>query len=132
MRTPATTTAIALFALTCSSPTVIAQCATGWLPGAPLAGTNGQIMAMTTWDPDATGPAQLRVVLAGFNFTVAGSLQANRIAAWDPTTGSCSRFGSGMNDTNYAVLSLPNGDLIAAGDFTTAGGIAANRVARAL
>jgi hypothetical protein len=35
-----------------------------------------------------------------------------------------------MNSWVYALTTLPNGDLIAGGDFTTAGGVPANRIAR--
>lgn len=106
-----------------------AQCTNPWLPGSPLAGTNGSVFALEAWDPDGAGP-QPPLVVAGGNFTAAGGVSCNRIAAYDPATQSWSSFGSGMNDSVQALAVLPNGDLVAAGMFTTAGGVAAARIAR--
>lgn len=106
-----------------------AQCATQWLPGDPLPGVNGPIYATTLWDPDGAGPVPPRLVVAG-SFTVAGSVAAGSIAAYDPASGSWSTFGTGMNNVVRALATLPNGDLVAGGDFTTAGGAAAGRIAR--
>jgi hypothetical protein len=53
---------------------------------------------------------------------------ANRIARWNGT--SWSAMGSGMNNTVFTLTTLPNGDLVAGGNFTTAGGVAANFIAR--
>ena len=39
-------------------------------------------------------------------------------------------LGTGMNDWVNSLAVLPNGDLIAGGGFTTAGGVPANRIAR--
>ncbi len=41
-----------------------------------------------------------------------------------------SRLGSGTNNEVRAVAVLPGGDVIVGGDFTTAGGVPANRIAR--
>lgn len=73
-------------------------------------------------------------LIAGGNFTFAGGVAANRIARWDGV--SWSALGSGVAagsilQTNVQALSvLPNGDVLAAGLFTIAGGVAANYVAR--
>jgi hypothetical protein len=45
------------------------------------------------------------------------------IARWNGT--SWSALGSGMNGAVYALTTLPNGDLVAGGRFTTAGGVSA-------
>ncbi|HZN40085.1 MAG TPA: hypothetical protein VFD82_14865, partial [Planctomycetota bacterium] len=55
-----------------------AQCATQWLPGAGIPGTNGYIMATTMWDPDGGGPMQ-PVLVVGGTFTLAGTVLANNI-----------------------------------------------------
>lgn len=44
--------------------------------------------------------------------------------------GSWTTLGTGMNDLVEAVAWLPNGDVVAGGRFTTAGGAAASRIAR--
>jgi hypothetical protein len=58
---------------------------------------------------------------------------ANRIARWNGA--SWSPLGSGITATNSsgtvdALAVLPNGDLVAGGSFTTAGGVTVNRIAR--
>ncbi|HEX5050146.1 MAG TPA: hypothetical protein VFZ65_00110, partial [Planctomycetota bacterium] len=70
------------------------------------------------------------VLVLGGTFTIAGDQAANRVAAFDPSDGSWSTFGSGTNDLVYALAVLANGDLVAGGQFTTAGGVAAPGVAR--
>ena len=72
------------------------------------------------------------LVVAGV-FTTAGSVSAKCIARWNGTEWSA--LGSGVSfgtrtATVYALATLPNGELIAGGRFTSAGGVAANNVAR--
>src|SRR4030095_8157977 len=84
----------------------------------------------TMWDPDGAGPMPPTLVVGG-EFTIAGTALANRIAACDPVTGAWSALGSGMNGSFvYALATLPNGDLVAGGHLTTAGGVSANYIAR--
>jgi len=55
----------------------------------------------------------------------------NRIARWNGA--SWSALGTGMAGASSLVsslLRLPNGDLVAGGQFTTAGGVSANHIAR--
>ena len=70
-------------------------------------------------------------IVAGGSFTIAGGINANRIARWNGT--SWSPLTSGMNDIVCALtLFKPPGSttyLLAGGNFTTAGGINANRLA---
>jgi hypothetical protein len=109
-----------------------AQCSNAWLPGDGMPGTDGSVAAMTLWDPDGSGPSPLRLVLAG-QFVVAAGTVASRIVAWDPVLGSWLPLGPGITsiDGNVRALAvLPNGDLVAAGEFSTAGGLAVNHIAR--
>src|SRR5262245_34936028 len=106
-----------------------AQCAMQWLPGPALAGTDLDVFTCVKWDPDGVGPRTPVVVLGG-DFMAAGNIVASRIVAFDPATNTWSAFGTGLNDTVQALAVLSNGDLVAGGAFTTAGGVAANRVAR--
>ncbi|MBL8725132.1 MAG: hypothetical protein JNK49_13860 [Planctomycetes bacterium] len=70
------------------------------------------------------------VVVVGGQFVVAGTVVANNIATYDPASGAWSTLGAGTNGGVVAVTTLPNGDLVAAGAFTMAGGVPANHVAR--
>ncbi|MBU6412413.1 MAG: hypothetical protein KGS45_02980 [Planctomycetes bacterium] len=72
-------------------------------------------------------------LIAVGDFTTAGDVAANSIARWDGS--SWTPLDSGLqwpgNVPNvYAICVLPNGDLVAGGDFTTAGGVMANSIAR--
>jgi len=101
----------------------------------PLAtGTSGSVRSLTVWDPDGDGPLPAQLV-AGGDFTTAGGVTVNSIARWDGSAWHA--FGSGMDDGVLALTTWdPDGDgplaaeLVAGGDFTTAGGVTVNRIAR--
>ncbi|MCA9285921.1 MAG: hypothetical protein KDA22_11930 [Phycisphaerales bacterium] len=108
-----------------------------WLPtfgGAP--GMNGSVNALTTFDDGSgDGPA----LYAGGTFTAAGGTAAHAVAKWDGS--SWSPLGSGLSGSDFflpAVNALTTFDdgsgggpaLCAGGEFTTAGGTAANSVAK--
>jgi trimeric autotransporter adhesin len=112
----------------CSLPT-IAQCELQWQPGLPLVDTNGSVSALVAWDPDGPGP-RTPVAVIGGSFTAAGDVLANRIVAYDPATGAWEALGLGFNQQVRDLAVAANGDLLAVGDFTTAGGQPAQRVAR--
>jgi hypothetical protein len=105
-----------------------AQCE-AWMTGDGVPGVTGTVYESTLWDPDGSGPEVARVVFGG-SFTNAGGLTVNNIVAWNPATGEWTTFGSGTNEGVYALITLPNGDLLAGGTFTTAGGVPASRIAR--
>lgn len=76
-------------------------------------------------------------LIAGGAFTATGdgATPLDHIARWDGSTWSA--LGAGIGGTGvlstaapYAMAVASNGDLIVAGDFTTAGGNTANRIAR--
>jgi hypothetical protein len=100
---------------------------TAWLGAVGVA--DGWINALTVFD-DGTGPA----LYAGGLFADMNGVAANRIAKWDGT--SWSELGIGMSGPSAAVHVLSIFDdgsgpaLYAGGDFTSAGGVAANRIAR--
>lgn len=71
----------------------------------------------------AVGP--LGEIYAAGDFTNNG---LTRIAKWDGD--SWEALGSGLNGSVYAMAVAHNGDLYVTGSFTTAGGGAANRIAR--
>ena len=122
---------LCVFAVLAGAAPLTAQCSNVWLPGDGLPGTSspGNVYATTMWDPDGGGPSPALLIVAG-NFAAAGTALANCVAAWEPTTGSWSPLGTGMDNVVWALTTLPNGDLIAGGSFTTAGGTSANYIAR--
>ena len=106
-----------------------AQCTEQWLPGEGIPGLSGAVYATAVYD-DGSGPA----LYVGGSFTVAGEVLANNIAKWEPgAPGSWSPLGSrigGVSSPQVHTLIVYNGELIAAGNFTTAGWTQANFIAR--
>lgn len=88
------------------------------LPGQPVLGTNSNVYATTTWDPDGSGPAPEILIAAG-EFTAAGDVRCNYIARWNNSVWR--PLGSGMND-NVHGLAVFDGELIAGGEFTVVEG----------
>ena len=80
-------------------------------------GLNGAMRALTVYDNQ---------LIAGGNFTTAGGISANGIAAWNGS--SWLALGSGVNG-HVDALGVYQNKLYAGGDFTTAGGISALRIA---
>jgi len=117
----------ALAALAAAVP-AIAQCATTWGSGHALPGVDGPVFATTEWDLDGPGPAPALVVVAG-PFTVAGSVLATGIAAFDPVVDTWQSLGS-VDGVVDALAVLPNGHLVAAGSFAAIGGTPAANIAR--
>jgi hypothetical protein len=118
---------LAAFVAVCLPRVATGQtCGGQWLPnGEGIAGVNGTVNAAVMWDSDGAGPLPPRLAVGG-GFGVAGPVAANNIAAFDQATSSWSALGTGMNGQVNALAVLPNGDLIAGGDFTTAGGVSAS------
>lgn len=107
-----------------------AQCTMQVGAGGDIPGISGSgVAAMSRWDPDGAGP-QPELLVIGGNFTAVVDTMANRIAAWNPATGAWSALGAGCDATVADVAVLPNGTLVAAGEFTSAGGVAANFIAQ--
>ena len=106
-----------------------AQCARQWLPGDGLPDVDGAVYASTWWDADGAGPQPPRLVIGGA-FTVAGPLVGNNVAALDPSTGDWIALGSGTTGPVRALATLASGELVATGEFLSAGGAAVNHIAR--
>ncbi len=102
-------------------------------------GLNGTVHALAVWDPDGAGPLLPRLV-AGGEFSMAGSIVVNRVAMWDGFQWSALGGGLSGGGPPSAVYALtvwdPDGagpataQLVAGGNFTTAGGVSALRIAR--
>ncbi|MEM7053399.1 MAG: hypothetical protein AAF446_02510, partial [Pseudomonadota bacterium] len=92
----------------------------GW--SALGSGVNGAVLALAVTD---------MALYVGGDFTQAGGVAANRIAVYDTSqTGDVgwSALGSGVNNFVFA-LAVIGTELYVAGDFSQAGGVAANRIA---
>lgn len=109
---------------------------TAWAPlGAPVNGTNNVIYTMLVFDRDGSGGAYQSELFVGGLFDTAGGTASQRIAAWNGTA-----WSPLLTDMNSYVRALAAFDedgaggnparLYAGGGFTTAGGGAANYVAR--
>ncbi len=105
-----------------------------WQPLSDGIGTNSavSVWSLAKWDPDGPGP-QLPQLIATGHF----SLHGNYIMRWDASKQTWQPLGTGMNnDVRVAMEWDPDGagpflpQLIAGGDFTTAGGIGAAHIAR--
>lgn len=96
-----------------------------------------------TWSAMGTGftglsnptrvAASGNLVFVGGDFTTAGGVSAARIARFDPIAGTWSGLGGGISGGTGPIvyaIAIDGTDLYAGGIFTTAGGIAANNIAR--
>ncbi|GAB3857174.1 hypothetical protein GCM10028822_30450 [Hymenobacter terrigena] len=117
----------------------------GGLPADCVAKWNG-----TTWSPLSNGVRGLTTgvyayvelmacavaangdVYAGGNFLQAGSTGANNVAKWNGTAWNSlgTAVGNGLNDVVSAVAVAGNGDVYVGGNFTQAGNVVANHIAR--
>jgi len=97
-------------------------------------GMNDWVLALATFDDGSGGGPAL---YAGGFFTTAGGVAATFIAKWNGS--SWSALGSGMNGGSfpgvYALATFDDGSgggpaLYAGGEFTTAGGVTANNIAK--
>jgi hypothetical protein len=82
-------------------------------------GLDGPVFALTSFDPDASGPLP-EFLIAGGNFTSAGGQPANNIAMWDGA--HWMPMGPGAS-SNIRALTVWNNLLVVGGDFYTAGGL---------
>jgi trimeric autotransporter adhesin len=71
-------------------------------------------------------------LVAGGEFSIAGGVPASRIASWDGDRWSA--LGAGVGGERwvrvYALAVLDNGELVAGGTFSRAGGVTVNSIAR--
>ncbi|MGP1345374.1 MAG: FG-GAP-like repeat-containing protein [Phycisphaerales bacterium] len=100
------------------------------LTGSGGMGVDGQIRALTEFN-DGAGVA----LYAGGNFTTADGVEVNRIARWDGFMWSAltGPGGTGVSGQVNALAVFDDGGgpaLYAGGNFTTAGGVTVNRIAK--
>lgn len=107
----------------------------GGMPAGGIARWDG-----TSWTGVTGGPPNVRAiavtpsgdVIAAGGSTLEGSTWRTRIERWDGS--EWSEMGGGVSGTNfvavYALAVLPNGEIIAGGEFQYAGGVPANSIAR--
>lgn len=117
------------------APSARAQpCEPHWSPLG--AGMNDYVRWMVVWDDDGPGPHAPALYAVG-QFTTAGGLPANGAAKWDGV--AWSPLGSGLTG-GYGPITVAvfddDGDgphlpaLYVGGNFTTAGGVPANNIAK--
>ncbi len=108
-----------------------AQCEPQWLyhPAQAYPGVNGEVRAITMWDPDGPGPMPDKPLFAG-NFTIAGDKPCSNMAWWDGQEWQA--FGTAEVENPYYVYSMiiRGGDLHIGGSFATLQGQTLNNVAR--
>lgn len=99
-------------------------CEPAWQPGTP--GTSSFVFAAAEWDPDGPGPQASGLVLGGTFHVFASS--AYGLAFWEGS--SYTGFGN-KPGTVRALAVLPDGDLVAAGEFGPIDGVpGTNLIAR--
>jgi len=115
----------------------------GGVPTRHIARYNPSTGVWSGLNPDISRGVTALAVLPGGDVIVGGYVLAfdgpdgNAIARYNPSTGVWSRLGTGINHrienigySVHALAVLPDGDVIVGGDFTTAGGVAVNNIAR--
>lgn len=113
-----------------------------WSPlGSGMANPGGvfpKVEALSVLDEDGAGPAPARLFAGGW-FTIAGGIQANRIARWDGVNWSAVGTGmSGNGESAVYTLEAIDADgpgpafpeMFAGGFFLSAGGVPVNHIAR--
>ena len=107
----------------------LGQCSNPWVATPGSAGIEGSTSDLLVYDPDGSGPIGERVLVAG-SFTIAGSVLASNLAIYDPALRTWSAFGPGPYPANLRLARATNGDVYAAGNFTSIAGVAAAGLAR--
>ncbi|MFA6045401.1 MAG: immunoglobulin domain-containing protein [Phycisphaerales bacterium] len=104
------------------------SCDGTWVPTMGPSGVDGTVYAMAKWDPDGPGPLPEGVLMGG-SFAVAGNVVANNIAWWNPQTKDFTALGGGVNGKITTIAIMPDGRVIAGGDFSAAGGSPVRHIA---
>lgn len=101
----------------------------GWLPGERGSYIDGEVWAAASWDPDGNGPLAARLVVGGYlGIHDSGSIESGVFqwagTRWEP-------LGENFPNANPIVtaLAVHQNRLIAAGYFSSIGGVAANSIA---
>lgn len=132
-RRAARSATILFLAVGCAPGSAAGQCGEWVAPFGSAPGANFLVRAVTSWDLDGEGPAPARLVAAGA-FTGVGAVNTNYIAEWDGITWR--PLGEGVDAPIYALTTWDSDGagseprlLVAAGNFTSAGGESAGFVA---
>jgi len=107
---------------------LVGQCELDWAAGLASPYVQGRVYALTVFD-DGSGPA----LYVGGSLAGAGGIVASGIIKWNGTTWSPLGSGVGEYEDVYALTVFDDGSgpaLYAGGDFSTAGGVPANGIAK--
>ena len=131
MRSPRRSSLLLVGALLahCVSSTCWAQgCESEWLPGLPSQAIYGSIETLLPFDPDGAGPLGSWLVAGGLGLAPIG-MPTNGLLAFDGTRWR-GLPGSSTPGVYVKALTVFNNQLIAAGRFSSIGGVTANNIAR--
>ena len=121
-------TSLLAAAVACAS-VVQAQCGWGWAEGFGTPGMDGYVRAMTVCD-DGDGPA----LFMGGRFSSGCGISGANLARWDGDGFSALGAGVGQDRADvHALLGVDGGSglcIYAGGEFTVAGEVSANNIAR--
>jgi hypothetical protein len=108
-----------------------AQCEPQWLyhPAQGYPGVNGEVRAITMWDPDGPGPVTPKPLFAG-NFTIAGDKPCSNLAWWDGQEWQAFGAAGGENPDSVYSMMVHDGDLHVGGSFAALQGQTLNNIAR--
>ncbi len=116
--------------LLCATSRILAQtCPPQWQPGTPSQVLDGDVKALRTFDPDGTGPLGTWLIAGGLGLRQLGTTSAP-IRAFDGTAWRSITAEQTSQPGVVNALTIYNGELIAAGSFTSIGGVAAANIAR--
>lgn len=127
---------IALLCAAAGSQWATAQCTPTWTGieaiHSPIAQSFGNPLRDSVFvDRDGAGSHPGYVIIAGDPaYLGSGSTSASTVWELNLATRTWTSLGGGTNGSVDAVAAMPGGDIIVAGDFSSAGGVAASRIAR--
>ena len=95
-----------------------ADCTPQWLPGMGVPGIDGEVRAVTSWDPDGPGPLAARVAVGGKLGFPDGTFSG--VAYWSGT--EWVRIPGVFGGDVDSLYAMPDGRLLAGGSFSAVSG----------
>ncbi|MBN8597764.1 MAG: hypothetical protein J0L78_08835 [Planctomycetes bacterium] len=95
-----------------------ADCTPQWLPGMGVPGIDGEVRAVTMWDPDGPGPLEGRIAVGGKLGFPDGTFSG--VAYWNGT--EWVRIPGVFGGDVDSLYAMPDGRLLAGGSFSVVSG----------